>query len=58
MHPGVQKSVRESTLTLPSELPFSELDSQMDSQIFRGRLQGSKLIGWKRSLYHWKYFGM
>jgi hypothetical protein len=38
--PGVQKNVREWTLTLPSELPLWELESQMDSQIFRGRLQG------------------
>jgi hypothetical protein len=34
----MQKSVRAWTLTLPSEFPFWELDSQMDSQIFRGRL--------------------
>jgi hypothetical protein len=28
MPPGVQKSVRERTLTLPSELPCWELESQ------------------------------
>jgi hypothetical protein len=28
---GVQKSVRDWTLTLPNELPFWELESQMDS---------------------------
>jgi hypothetical protein len=28
--------------------------SQMDSQIFRGWFKGSKLIGLKTSLYHWK----
>jgi len=28
----------------------------MDFQIFRGRLQGSKLIGLKIFLYHWKAF--
>jgi hypothetical protein len=26
----------------------------MDSQIFRAQLQGSKPIGLKNSLYHWK----
>jgi hypothetical protein len=29
----------------------------MDSQIFRGWLQGSKFIGLKSSLYHWKALG-
>jgi hypothetical protein len=29
----------------------------MDFQIFRGRLQGSKLIGLKNYLYHWKDLG-
>jgi hypothetical protein len=42
---GVPKSVRESTLTLPSELPIFEVGVTMDSQIFKGRLQGSKPIG-------------
>ncbi len=31
MLPGVQKNVREWTLTLPSEFPFWELKSQMES---------------------------
>jgi hypothetical protein len=35
---GNAKSVREWTLTLPSELPCWELDSQMDSQIFKTQL--------------------
>ncbi len=30
----------------------------MESQMFRKQLQGSKLIGLKRSLYHWKALGM
>jgi hypothetical protein len=30
----------------------------MDFWIFRERLQGSKPIGWKISLYHWKSLGM
>jgi hypothetical protein len=28
----------------------------MDSQIFTEQWKGSKLIGLKRFLYHWKYF--
>jgi hypothetical protein len=51
---GSAKSVREWTLTLPSELPLWELESQMDSRIFIMRFQGSKPIGSKSSLYHWK----
>jgi hypothetical protein len=50
------KSVREWTFTLPSELPCWELDSQMDSQIFRARLQGLEPIASKSSLYHWKNY--
>jgi hypothetical protein len=49
---GAQKSVRECTLTLPSELPLWEFGVLMDSQIFRERLKGSKPIGLKNSLYH------
>jgi hypothetical protein len=58
--PGSSKSatsVREWTLTLPSELPHWELvrvESQKDSQNFRERFEGSKLHGWLRSLYQWK----
>jgi hypothetical protein len=51
---GVQKSVRAWSPTLPSELPFWELKSQMDFQIFKGQLQVSKLIRLRRYLYHWK----
>jgi hypothetical protein len=50
----VQKSVREWTLTLPSEIPILRVEVPMNSWIFRGRLQGSKPIGLKSSLYHWK----
>jgi hypothetical protein len=50
--------VKEWTLTLPSELPCWELESQMDSRIFRVWLQGSKLIALKSSLYHWKFIEM
>ncbi len=52
--PRSVKSVRELTLTLSSELPWWELESQMDSQNFREQFQGSKLNGLWRSLYHWK----
>jgi hypothetical protein len=55
--PGSAKSVRESTLTFPSELPWWELDSQMDSQNFKERFHGSKLNGLWRFLYHWKALG-
>jgi hypothetical protein len=52
--PRSAKSVREWTLTLPSELPLWELESRMGSRIFKAWLQGSKPIGLKSSLYHWK----
>jgi hypothetical protein len=52
------KSVREWTLTLTNELPCWELESQMDSRIFKAWLQGSKLITLKNSLYHWKAIEM
>jgi hypothetical protein len=51
---GMQKSVRAWTLALPSEFSFWVLESQMDSRIFKGRLQGSKPISLKSYLYHWK----
>jgi hypothetical protein len=44
--PGNTKSVRERTLTLPSKLPCWELDSQMDSQIFRGDCRGQNPLPW------------
>jgi hypothetical protein len=52
--PKSAKSVREWTLTLPNELPLWELESQMDSQIFRTQFQGSKPIKLNISLYHLK----
>jgi hypothetical protein len=51
---GVPNSVREWTFTLPSEFPCWELEPQMDFRIFKVRLQGSKPIASKISLYHWK----
>jgi hypothetical protein len=56
--PRSVKSVREWTFTLPSELPLWELESQMDSQTFTARLQGSKPIDLKCFLYHWKVIKM
>jgi hypothetical protein len=50
--PMSAKSVREWTLTLPSELPFWELKSQMDSQTFRAQLQGWKPIALDNFLYY------
>jgi hypothetical protein len=41
--PGNAKSARESTLTLPSELPWWELESQMDSQNFKEPFQGLEI---------------
>ncbi len=38
-------------------IPTLRIVVPMDSQIFRRRLQTLKLIGFKSSLYHWKYFG-
>jgi hypothetical protein len=42
--PESAKSVREWTLTLPSELPCWELESQKDSRVFRVQFQGSKFL--------------
>jgi hypothetical protein len=54
--PGSAKSVREWTLTLPNELPLWELESQVDSRIFKARLKRLKLIGLKSFLSQ-PYFG-
>jgi hypothetical protein len=42
----------------PKWAPILRVGVPMDSQIFRGRLQGSKLIGLKSPLYHWKSLGL
>jgi hypothetical protein len=41
----------------PKGTPTLGVGVPVDSQIFRERLQGSKLIGLKRSLYRWKALG-
>jgi hypothetical protein len=41
---GVQKSVRERTLTLPSEFPFWELKSQWIPEPSEGDRKGKKSL--------------
>jgi hypothetical protein len=41
----------------PKGTPTLGVGVQMDSQIFREQLQGSKFIGLRRSLYDWKALG-
>jgi hypothetical protein len=41
----------------PKGTPTLGVGVLVDSQIFRGRLQGSKLNGLRISLYHWKALG-
>jgi hypothetical protein len=43
---GVQKSVRERTLTLPSELPFWELESRWTSKSSKGNCKGQNPMDW------------
>jgi hypothetical protein len=52
--PRVWEGVREWTLT-PQGSSILGVGVPVDSRIFRGRLQGSKLNGLKSSLYQWKY---
>jgi hypothetical protein len=54
------RSARECegmNLHTPKWAPTLGMKILMDFQIFKGWLQGSKLIGLKRSLYHWKDLG-
>ncbi len=51
MLPGMPKSVREWTLTPPKWTPMLGVGVPMDSRIFRVRLQRSKPITFKSSLY-------
>jgi hypothetical protein len=44
---GVQKSVREWTFTLPSELPFWELESQWTPESSKGDCKGQNSFDWK-----------
>jgi len=47
MLPGVQKSVREWTFTLPNELPFWELESQWTPKSSKGNCKGKNSLDWK-----------
>jgi hypothetical protein len=44
----------EWTLTLPNELPFWGVGVPVDSRNFKKRLQRSKPLALRNSLYHWK----
>ncbi len=58
MLPRVQESVRGMNLHTLKWTLILGVEVPMDSQIFRRRLQGSKPIGLKSSLYHWKVIEM
>jgi hypothetical protein len=47
MFPGVKKSVREWTFTLPSELPFWEFESRWTPESSEGDCKGQNLLHWK-----------
>jgi len=47
MFPKVQKSVREWTLTLPSELPFWELEFQWTPKSSEGDCRGQTPLDWR-----------
>jgi hypothetical protein len=47
MLPGVQKSVREWTLTLPSELPIWELESRWTPKFLEGDFRGQNPWDWR-----------
>jgi hypothetical protein len=42
----VQKSVKKWTLTLPSELPFWELESQWTPEFSKGDFRGKNSLDW------------
>jgi len=46
MFPRMQKSVREWTFTLPSELPFWELESQWILKFLEGDCKGQNSLDW------------
>ncbi len=47
MFPGVWESVREWTPTLPSELPFWELESQWTPKFSEGGSRGQNSLDWR-----------
>jgi len=56
MLPRVQESEGIDPHT-PKGTPTLGVGVSVDSRIFKGRLQASKLNGLKSSLYHWKALG-
>jgi hypothetical protein len=56
--PGSAKECEGMNPHTPKGTPTLGVGVPVDSQIFREQLQGSKLIGLKCSLYHWKALGM
>jgi hypothetical protein len=44
---GVQKNVKECTLTLPSELPPWELESQWTPKLLEGDCMGQNSLDWE-----------
>jgi hypothetical protein len=55
--PKNAKECEGMNLHTPKETPTLGVRIPMDSQIFRERLQESKLIELKSFLYHWKALG-
>ncbi len=51
---GMEESVREWTLTPPSEFPLWELESWWTSKFLESDCRGSEPIGLKSYLYDWK----
>ncbi len=47
MLPGVQKIMRERTLTPPSELPFWELESQWTPEFLESYCRGQNPLDWR-----------
>jgi hypothetical protein len=52
--PGSAKECEGMNPHTPKRTPILGVGVLIDFQIFRGQLQGSKPIGLKSSLHHWK----
>jgi hypothetical protein len=50
--------VREWALTLPSGLPFWELESLWSLKFSKSDFRVQNSLHWKISIYHWKSFKM
>jgi len=55
--PGSARECERIDPHTPKGTPTLGVGVLVDSQIFRGRLQGSKFNGLKHFLYHWKALG-